>query len=133
MPLPENLLPKPLNTAPEAPAIAAFLRASFKLPPCIKVPMPDPRAAPYIAPSGVNERAIGRTIGATFLITFATFLTVFFTPLAILEAAFLTPLNTFFIALKGLKNSGIPVSGLIEFAPEPTTYRSGSSIPSSRR
>ena len=100
------------------------------LPPCISVPIPAPKAPAYIMfkPSPAGPKTKGKTIGAAFLTTFATFLTTFLTPLTTLETAFLAFLKIF---LK--KNSGIPVSGLIEFTPEPTTYRSGSSIPSSRR
>ena len=57
-------------------------------------------------------------MGAAFLTTFTTLLTAFLTPFAIFETAFLAFLKNF---LTKPKNSGKPVSGLIEFALDPTT------------
>ena len=81
-PPPPTLLPMPAPNAPRPPDINADLAASFILPPCNKVVIPEPNAAPYIGPA-IKDNAIGKTAGATFL------------------AIFLMPLNSF---LK--KNSG---------------------------
>ena len=59
---------------------------------------------------GTKLKPIESAIGATFLTTLITFLTAFF-----------SPLNSFL-----RKNSGCPVTGLIEFNSLPTTYCSGS-------
>ena len=103
------------------PPNAADLKASFRLPPPKRVPIPEPRAAaPTVpAPNAVPinagkpkaDAAMGTTMGATFLTSLATDLN-----------AFLTPLN-----IEEKKNSGIPVTGLMLFSSLPTTYRSGSS------
>ena len=117
-PVNEPVFPvNPAVTPPTAPEIRADLSASLILPPFMSVPIPDPRAAPYIGPRGVNAKAIGRMIGATFLITLTTALTTFLMP---------------FQSLEKNPNSIKPVSGLILLASLPTTYCSGSSIPLSR-
>ena len=131
LPLPaDKPLDTPWLTPPIAPPIKPAVTASFRLPPCISVPIPAPKAPAYIMlnPSPAGPKTKGKTKGAAFLTTLVTFLRALLTPLTSLDPAFFTPLNIFF-----RKNSGIPVSGLIEFTPEPTTYRSGSSTPSSRR
>ena len=81
--------------------------------------IPEPIAPDHIAPNpgAIKLRAIGTIIGAAFFKTLPTLLTTL-----------LTDLNNF---LK--KNSGNPVVGFKLFLDSPTTYRSGSSTPSSLR
>ena len=56
--------------------------------------MPDPRAAPYIAPSGVKDNAMGSTIGAAFLITLTTDLVTFLTALETFLKVFFSQPNS---------------------------------------
>ena len=112
-PPPPNIpaIPEPIVAV--APAVNALPTASSKLSPCIKPPIPAPIDAPAVGPTKGAKTTAPATVN---------------TGLATLRITSPTLSN---ISLR--KNSGRPVSGLIEFASVPTTYLSGSSIPISLR
>ena len=110
-PAPPYIPARPEPMVAVAPAVKALPTACSKLSPCINPPMPAPTAAPALGPiigANTTAPAIVNTGLATFRITSPTLSNISFK-----------------------KNSGKPVSGFIEFARDPTTYLSGSSIPMS--
>jgi hypothetical protein len=90
--LQERTLPPPVKPEDHRTRCASnqrrLERILNRLPPWISVPIPEPSAAPKIGPRGVNDKAIGRMIGATFLSTLTTAFTALVTPLTTLLTIF---------------------------------------------